>query len=289
MIQNEIPAQLKPRKKISHKGDFGRVYILAGSKKFSGAAYLAGLACLKAGAGLVTLGVPETIYGVVARRQPELMVNPLPATSQGGSSQKAFKEIFSVLKNQDVLAVGPGLSQEKETQKLIRKVISHSNSLPVVIDADGLNALSNHLDILKTCRNRAILTPHPGEFLRLFGGKLTEKDSLRKKRALEAAVKFQVIVILKGHYTVVAHPCGKIYVNKTGNPGMAKGGTGDVLTGIIAALLGQKLSLWDSARFGVYLHGLAGDLAVKKTGEISLLAGDLIDFLPLAFRKALSK
>lgn len=276
MSARKIRFQWKPRKKDSHKGDYGRIFILAGSKDFSGAAYLAGLACLRAGAGLVTLGVPDVIHSIVARRQPELMVKALPSTKQGTLSRRGLKTILSFLKTQDVLAIGPGLSQNPETQKLIRDVIQKS-ACPIVIDADGLNALKGKTTILQKVKGRAILTPHPGEFERVFF-----KIKNRKKDAQTVANKFGIVLVLKGHQSVVAEPSRKIYLNTTGNAGMATAGTGDVLTGILAALLGQHFALGDAARFGVYLHGLAGDLAKRKKGEISLIAGDLIDSLPQA-------
>ena len=288
MLASELRRKWKPRKNNSHKGDYGRIFILAGSRDFSGAAYLAGLGSLRAGAGLVTVGVPDCIYPVVARRQPELIVKALPSTSQGTLSRRGLPALLKWIKTQDVLAVGPGLSQNSETQKLIRDVISKSQK-PLVIDADGLNALCGHEKFFSHCGGRCILTPHPGEFIKLFGGKLSANESERKKRACEAAKKTKAIVILKGHRTVVAHPSGKIYINTTGNPGMATAGSGDVLTGILAALLGQKFSLWDAARFGVYLHGVAGDFAKHEMGEVSLMAGDILDFLPQAIKRSLVK
>lgn len=282
-LLQEIRRKFKPRKKNSHKGDFGKVLILAGSRKYSGAAYLAGLACLRSGAGLVTLAVPDIIHAIVARRQPELIVTPLPATKEGSLAIKGFRKILQLGQFHDVLAVGPGLSQNPETQRLIRKILQKTTQ-PVVLDADGLNAYVHSREKIKDLKNRAILTPHSGEFSRLFGKKIFENDAARKSLALQAARHYGVVMVLKGHHTVMADPSGKVYLNRTGNPGMATAGTGDVLTGMIAALLGQGLSLWDAARFGVYLHGLAGDLAAKKKGTVSLMAGDLMEFLPQVFK-----
>lgn len=283
-IQKEIRKKWKPRKAAAHKGDYGRIFILAGSLDYSGAAYLAGAACLRAGAGLVTLAVPDKIHSIVARRQPELIIKALHSTSQGSIASKNLKQVRRALKKQDVLALGPGLSQNPQTAHLVLKLLS-TNCLPAIIDADGLNALKGNIAILKRGAGHTVITPHPGEFIRLFGGSLTHSAALREKRALDAAKKSGSIIVLKGHQTLVAAPDGKIYRNKTGNPGMATAGTGDVLTGIIAALIGQKFSLWDSARFAVYLHGLSGDLAAKEKGQVSLLAGDLITFLPKALLK----
>lgn len=290
-----IAKKLK-RSAIAHKGDFGRVFILAGSRGMTGAASLAGMGTLRAGAGLVTVGVPETVYRIIAKREFELMVRPLPSTKQGSLSLKGFSEIRRLCAAQDVLALGPGLSQHPATQKLIRKVLSET-VLPAVIDADGLNALKGNLKILNK-RDRHhyreiqpvpfVLTPHPGEFCRVFGGKLDDSDPVRKKRALEVAQKYAVVMVLKGHRTVIASPGGEVCVNVTGNSGMATAGSGDVLTGMIAALVGQGLSPFEAACFGVHVHGFAGDLAAKKIGPISLVAGDILRWLPEAFKVLIS-
>ncbi|MDP3920315.1 MAG: NAD(P)H-hydrate dehydratase [Candidatus Omnitrophota bacterium] len=277
--------RLKKRSSKSHKGDYGRVFILAGSKGLAGAAHLAGMGALRSGAGLVTVGVPEKIYGVVARREAEVMVKPFASTANGSLSLKALPDIRRFLKTQDVCGLGPGLSQHPQTQKLIRDLVSKAEG-PIVIDADGLNAFRGHEGALKKHRRPLILTPHPGEFQRLFGGKVSHDDAGRKKQAGGIAKQFGVVMILKGHRTVVAAPDGKIYRNTTGNPGMATGGTGDVLTGVVAALLGQGLKPFEAACAGVYIHGLAGDLAAKKVGQLSLTAGDIIQYLPAAIRKA---
>jgi len=283
MTLKEIRRKWKPRKKTSHKGDFGRIFILAGSRGLTGAAYLTSVAAVKTGAGLVTLGVPEKVYPILARRSAEVMVRPFPSTPAGSLSSRGLGSLLSFLKTQDVLALGPGLSQNKDTQKLIRSLFLKSKK-PVVMDADGMNAFKGRKALLKKRKGESILTPHPGEFLRVFGGRLSDRDSDRKKRTLESAKCFRGIMVLKGHHSMVADR-KRSYLNQTGNPGMATGGSGDVLTGIIAALVGQGLSSWDAARFGVYLHGKAGDLAAKKVGQISLTAGDILDALPEAVRK----
>ena len=278
-----IARKLK-RPVTAHKGDFGRVFILAGSRGMTGAAHLAGMGALRSGAGLVTIGVPDAVYPIIARREAELMVRPLPSTRQGTLSLKGFLEIKRFCLSQNVLAIGPGLSQNNTTQKLICKILQ-AVRLPAVIDADGLNALAGNLKVLNACRGRAVLTPHPGEFTRVFGGRLNDSAIFRKKRALETARQYGVVTVLKGHHTVVASPEGNCYVNMTGNPGMATAGSGDVLTGIVAALIGQGLSCYEAACLGVHVHGLAGDLAAKKVGQISLTAGDILRFLSGAFKK----
>ena len=285
-IEKEIRSVWKPRPRRANKKDFGKIFILAGSRAFTGAAALASFAALRAGAGLVTLGSPKKVYTILARRHPEVMVRPYPSTSEGTLSEKGFSQIFRFLKTQDVGAMGPGLGQHSSTQKLVRRLVVKS-PIPLVVDADGLNAFQGKAELFRRSRAPMILTPHPGEFVRVFGGRKPETDAERRRRALEAAKECQKIVILKGYRTVTAGPKGEVAINPTGNPGMATGGTGDVLTGIIAALLGQGMTPFDAARFGVYLHGLAGDLAARKQGEVSLVAGDLVEFLPGAIRRVL--
>lgn len=275
------------RRTDTHKGDYGHVFVLAGSAGLTGAAYLTSQAALLSGSGLVTLGIPKNLNAIMARKLVEVMTKPLPETRAQTLGQKAFPEIKKFSKNIDVLAIGPGLSQHKETQALIRKVVSAIDK-PMVIDADGLNALAGHLNILLTTKNQelaTIMTPHPGEMARLIGKtvKFVQKD--RKKVAKDFVKKYNVTLVLKGHHTVVASPHKKIYINKTGNPGMASGGVGDVLTGIIASFVGQGLSSFDAARIGVYVHGLTGDLAAKEKGQLSLTATVLLNKLPIVLKR----
>ena len=260
------------------------MFVLAGSRGLAGAAHLTSMAGLHTGAGLVSLGVPKSIYTVLARKDPEIMVKPLPASARGSLSGKAAAPVRKFLKNQDVLAIGPGLSQDPAVQRLIRSLLRRP-AWPIVLDADGINAYRNHPGQLPKTHRGLILTPHPGEFIRVFGGKLSDSLSVRRKRALHTAKKYRVFIVLKGHQTIVASPQGDMYVNTTGNPGMAKGGSGDILTGMIAALIAQKFSLWDAARFGVFLHGMAGDLAARKMGEAGMTAGDILQNIPAAIRK----
>lgn len=287
-IEAEIRKIWRPRAKRTNKKDFGCIFILAGSRGFTGAAALAGFAALRAGAGLVTLGCPDKVYPVLARRHPEVMVRPFPSTGEGTLSEKGFSKISRFSKTQDILALGPGLGRHPSTQKLVERLLIHSE-IPLVVDADGVNALKGRTGILNKCKYAPVLTPHPGEFVRVFGGRKPETDAERKKRAVEASKKFGMILVLKGHRTVVTNPAGRIFVNPTGNPGMATGGTGDVLTGIIAALLGQGIKAYEAACFGVYLHGLAGDLAARDKGEVSLVAGDLIEFFPESVKRVLQR
>ncbi len=276
------------RKATSHKGNFGKIFILAGSRNFPGAPYLASMGALRAGAGLITLGVPESLYPMMVYKLAEVMVRPFPEIREGALGRRAGKKIFSFLKTQDVLAIGPGLGMDSETQDLVRQVISSWQG-PKVVDADGLNALQGRDSILKKLGSKTIVTPHPGEAQRLFREEVPEDDAGRKKFAVEKSEKYGMVMVLKGHHTVVAAPGKTVYVNQTGNPGLATGGSGDILTGVIAAFLGQGLEPSAAAQCGVFIHGLAADLAVKKFGEISLAPTDVLDYLPAAFQKSLGR
>ncbi|OGW77239.1 MAG: NAD(P)H-hydrate dehydratase [Omnitrophica bacterium RIFCSPHIGHO2_02_FULL_49_9] len=287
-IRKEIQKYLGRRPLRAHKGDFGRILILAGSRGMSGACFLASMAALRSGAGLVTVGVPKSLVPSLARRFTEAMMLPLPETEKGTVSERAHQTIQDFLKKQDVLAIGPGLSAHSSTRRLVRQTILQSKKR-MVIDADGLNALAGVVKSLKKLKAPVILTPHAGEFVRLFGGKVPKSDRERCRIASRTARKFGVTIVLKGYRTVVASPNGKVYVNRTGNPGMATGGSGDVLTGVIAAMLGQKVEPYLAACSGVYIHGLAGDLMAKEKGQVSLVAGDLLSALPNAFKRVLGR
>ena len=272
------------RKPDTHKGDYGHIFILAGSLGLSGAAVLCANSAMRSGAGLVTLGVPEGVYSIIAKKAyPEVMVRPLVETKDKTLSLKAYPAIMSLIEKTDVLAIGPGLSRNPQTQKLIRRIISNIHK-PMVIDADALNALSGNLEILRINPNLKILTPHPGEFSRLSGAPRVYIQKNRETLAKKFACDYNIILVLKGHHTVVAS-ADKVYVNKTGNPGMATAGSGDVLTGIISALLGQGLDGFSAAKTGAYLHGLAGDLAARKKTQPGIIASDIIENIPAAIKR----
>ena len=272
------------RKPDTHKGDYGHIFILAGSLGLSGAAVLCANSAMRSGAGLVTLGVPEGVYSIIAKKAyPEVMVRPLAETKDKTLSLKAYPAIMSLIEKTDVLAIGPGLSRNPQTQKLIRRIISNIHK-PMVIDADALNALSGNLEILRINPNLKILTPHPGEFSRLSGAPRVYIQKNRETLAKKFACDYNIILVLKGHHTVVAS-ADKVYVNKTGNPGMATAGSGDVLTGIISALLGQGLDGFSAAKTGAYLHGLAGDLAARKKTQPGIIASDIIENIPAAIKR----
>ncbi len=277
------PGLLPPRKADTHKGDAGRVFIVAGSRGMSGAAALAVQGALRAGAGLVTLGLPKGLHEPMVIKLTEAMFKVLPETKDGSLSTQALPEIVSTADRMDAVAIGPGLSQNPQTQELVREVVPKVVK-PLVVDADGLNALAADVRLLKKRTLPCIITPHPGEMGRLIRQSSDEVQRDRTRTAVEFAKMCRVVVVLKGQGTVVADVDGRSYVNNTGNPGMATGGAGDVLTGVLAGLLAQRLSLFDAARLGVYLHGLAGDLAAKDKGDVGLLASDIADRIPLAIR-----
>ena len=265
-----------------HKGSRGRVAIVAGSAGMAGAATLASRAALRCGAGMVMLGSPAGLMDALTARHTEVMLRGLPETAEGSIALEAEPAIESLLSWADVLAIGPGLTRHEETSALVRRVVANSQR-PAVIDADGVNAFSGHTDGLSGPRPEIIMTPHVFELSRLTGLSVDDIESDRVAAARQTARALQVTLVLKGADSLVASPGGQVSVNPTGNPGMATAGSGDVLTGIIAALLGQGLGAWDATRLGVYLHGLAGDLGAEALGPHSLVAGDLIDHLPGAF------
>ena len=280
-----LPTRLLRRNSSSQKGDFGHILILAGSARFSGAAVLCAVGAMRSGAGLVTLGIPESLNTALVKIKPkEVMTLPLPQTRQGALSSKGYKEIKDFLGQIDVLIIGPGLNREKSTQELARRIITGLKK-PAVIDADGLFALAGHLPLLKRQGAEKILTPHAGEMARLLGTSVDKVQADRKEIAQKFARDYKVTLALKGHRTVVADYKGNLYINNTGNPGMATAGSGDVLAGIIAAFLGQGLDAFSAAKYAVYLHGLAGDLAAKEKTQISLIASDIIDKIPAAIKR----
>ncbi len=287
-IVKEFQHAFPERKKSAHKGEFGRVFILAGSRGLCGAGLLAAIGALRSGAGLTSLATPNECSGMILTKIPEVMIKPLAETEEGSVSQAAYPEIQRYLSGQNVFALGPGLSQNQETQGLIRQLVRESK-IPLVIDADGLNAFSDHRNELKNLNAPAVITPHPGEFARLFGAPVSDSESDRKKAALEKAKEFGVIVVLKGAGTVVATPKAEVYVNPTGNPGMAKAGSGDILLGIIASFLAQGFPPFEAAKYGVFIHGFAGDLTAKDFDEVSMTPGDMLNYLPQAFLMLLGK
>ena len=284
-----LPTPLLQRKLNSHKGDYGHVLVLAGSGRFSGAGLLCAKATLRAGAGLVTLAIPKSInLAIIKNKAAEVMTLPLPETREQTLSFKAFKNISLFIKKVDVLIIGPGLGQNFSTYALIRKVIKKT-SLPIVIDADALNALNNHLDILKQHKGEIILTPHEKEFARLFNLDLKVIKKNRKLIAKKYTRYYNKVLILKGNRSIVVGSGEQLYINYTGNPGMATAGSGDVLSGIIGAFLAQGLDAFKAAKFATYIHGLAGNIAAKDKTQMGLIASDILNRIPDAIKKSSSR
>lgn len=273
------------RKKDTHKGDYGHFFILGGSPGLTGAVCLAGESSLRSGCGLVTIGIPEGLNDIIEIKITEVMSLPLPQTEKRTFSEKAVEPALNFIREKaDGVLIGPGISTGvEETCKFVQKIVKDTEK-PLIIDADALKIISKDLDILKKSKSKSIiLTPHPGEMSYLTGMPVKEIQAKREEVAEGFAKKYNVIVILKGYRTVVTD--GRdTYVNLTGNPGMATAGSGDVLAGIIGGLLVQGISPFESAKYGVYLHGLAGDIAAKEIGETSLIASDIIKKLPAALR-----
>ena len=278
--------KIAPRAADSHKGDYGRVLIIGGSRGMAGAPALAGMAALRSGTGLVTLAVPRSIQATVAGFEPSYMTLGFGAPSDNCLRIESKEAIHEAAEKMTALALGPGLGTESSTKQLVGELYQ-TLTQPMVVDADALNALAETPLRLENPGGVRVLTPHPGEFARLTGRKVageTDKRAAQASALCQRDAMDRTIAVLKGHHTVVTN--GQHYaVNETGNPGMATGGTGDCLTGVITALLAQGLSPFDAARLGVHVHGLAGDLAAAQLGQTSMIASDLIEFLPQAFQQ----
>lgn len=281
----DIQALIPRRRSNSHKHSVGKVFILAGSKGMTGAALLASQSAMRSGAGQVILGIPESEYPIIAKRTLEVMPYPLPSTKKGSIALAAKNDIDKKIAWANIVVIGCGMSQNAETQELIRQLIRESE-IPMIIDADGLNALAGDLSILRNKKSKnVILTPHGGEFARLTGKTSSEIESKKFEYASDFAQQYDVVLVLKGAPTIIATPAGIIFVNATGNPGMSTAGSGDVLAGIIASLYGQGLSPEGSSVAGVYIHGLAGDISKEKKGVLSMMTSDIIKNLPTAIRQ----
>jgi hydroxyethylthiazole kinase-like uncharacterized protein yjeF len=281
------------RRPDSNKGTFGHALIIAGARGKAGAAALSGWGALRAGAGLVTVGTPEDALPTVASYRPELMTAPLAQTDTGTVSLRNFEynRFAELAKGKTVLGIGPGLGMNNETQQFVLRVLSEC-PLPIVLDADGLNALAAAPEPITNRRSSAlVLTPHPGEMARLLGITTEKVQADRLAAAHLAAKKYNAFVVLKGFHTIVVSPDGRGFINSTGNPGMATAGTGDVLTGILAGLTAQfGIEHWGRVLgLGVYLHGLAGDIAAERFGEAPMIATDLLDAIPDAYAQILSE
>lgn len=272
--------RLPARRPDSHKGDFGYALVIGGSRGMTGAITLAGMAALRGGAGLVRLAVPDVCLHSVAAHEPSYMTAGLPSDRSGRLSLDAKQRLGPLLDAATVIACGPGLGRSPALVALVSSLFADV-SKPMVVDADGLNALASRPDVLARPAAARILTPHPGEFARLLGtGRVPAEQ--RRAEAVRLAARCGVVVVLKGHRTLITDGRRQA-LNTTGNPGMATGGSGDVLTGLITALVCQGLPAFEAAQLGVYLHGLSGDLAAQELGQEALIASDLVRFLPRAW------
>jgi hydroxyethylthiazole kinase-like uncharacterized protein yjeF len=285
---HEIAALVGPRTPEANKGSFGHVLVIGGSLGKAGAAAMAGMSALRTGAGLATVATAKSVLATVAGFHPELMTEPLQETDAGTISMRALEygRMDELVKGKSVLAIGPGISRNPETAEFVRTVVDRC-SVAMVVDADGLNAFEGTADKLDGRGRPLVITPHPGEMARLTGKSIAEIQKDRVGVARAFAKEHGVIVVLKGHRTLVAQPDGEVWVNTTGNPGMATGGTGDILTGMVAGMIAQNPQrVLETATSAVYLHGLTGDVACETMGELSLVATDLVRALPESFRRA---
>jgi NAD(P)H-hydrate epimerase len=285
LIEERDAVRILPKRRPdTHKGTYGHLAVIAGSRGKGGAAALSSISALRAGAGLVTLALPERLNIAFEVGIPEVMTLPLPDTKYGTIDKPAYKILLKFLEGKSAVLIGPGLTTNPSTSSLIKNLIKQI-SCPMLIDADGLNIIADKIELLKDKPSPVIVTPHPGEMARIFNKTSKEIQANRIESSKRLAVEYRLYVILKGARTIIATPEGDIYINPTGNPGMATAGTGDVLSGIIAGFLCQGLSAKDSSILGVYLHGMAGDIAAENMSQTALIAGDLLKTFPEAVKQ----
>ncbi len=281
----EIAPLVGPRPLAANKGNFGHVLVIGGAVGKAGSVAMAGMAALRSGAGLSTVATPKSVLATVAGFHPEIMTEPLHETDAGTISTRASERMYALIKGMTVVAVGPGISRNPETSDFVRSLVVRSKA-PLVLDADGLNAFEGRASELNGKGRTLVITPHPGEMARLTGSTVAAVQGDRINVARTFAREHELIVVLKGHRTLIAQPDGTVWVNTTGNPGMATGGTGDILTGMVSGLMAQNLErVVEAVIAAVHLHGLAGDVARESMGERSLVATDLVKALPEAFRR----
>ena len=283
----DVAKLIGPRPRDANKGSFGHVLVIGGSLGKAGAAAMAGMSALRAGAGLSTVATPKSVLATVAGFHPEIMTEPCEETESGTISLSAleYAHIDNLVKGKTVLAVGPGISRNEETSEFVRSILDRY-SMPIVLDADGLNAFAGSVEKLNGKGRKLVITPHPGEMARLASLSIPQVQRDRIGVARNFSRDHQLIVVLKGHRTLIAEPGGEVWVNTTGNPGMATGGTGDVLTGVVAGMIAQNPErILEAVAAAVHLHGLAGDIGCETMGEHSLVATDLIRALPEAFAR----
>jgi len=280
----DIKDFLPPRELNTHKGNYGKVFCLVGAAGYTGAAYMTCESMMKTGAGLVILGIPESINTIMEIKLTEAMTVPLPETDEKTLSIKGMDEIMSKIDWADMLVLGPGISRNEETQKLIVEILKKIDK-PTIIDADGLYPFKDCLEVLKNTKAELVITPHDGEFARLFGVKISDIYDDRIKIVREKRKLINGTILLKGTSTITVTPDDEVFVNLTGNPGMASGGVGDILTGIIGGLAAQGIKLPKACAIGAFIHGYIGDVAAEEKGERPLTATDFINRIPAVFKK----
>lgn len=279
---------LKSRKRDTHKGDYGRLGIIGGSKGMAGAVYLAAQGAIRTGSGLVYTIVPNYLDTIMSIKLNEVIVRAVEDENKGYLNRASRQGLMEEIRDKDVLCIGMGMGCCPERYDLIKDIIVKSQ-LPIVLDADGINCISEDLNILLEKRGKIVLTPHLGELSRLLGVDIKDIREDRFYYGKYLSKKYDVTLIMKGEKTLVFSPNREVYINKSGNPGMATAGSGDVLSGVISSLIGQGLEVEEASELGVYLHGLAGDLAAKDKGEYGLIAGDIVEYLPMAIEEVLKR
>jgi ADP-dependent NAD(P)H-hydrate dehydratase / NAD(P)H-hydrate epimerase len=286
--EKDIKTFFPERNSESHKGNFGHVLILAGSPGKTGAAALASNAAMRCGTGLVTLGIPQSLNTSIEPQVTEAMTYPLPDDGTGILTESAFEKIIELVKDKDAVAIGPGIGTDKKTKTLLEKLLE-TIDIPMIMDADSLNLIAKKPQILKKAKSDIILTPHPGEMARLASAATKEIQENRLQSARDFSDQFKITLVLKGANTIVSLPDQKAYICPTGNPGMASGGMGDVLTGIIAGLRAQGFSSEDAATIGVFIHGSCGDMLAESIGAFGFLASDMVKAIPEAIHQIINK
>ncbi len=282
-VSINAPVPLPPRNRAGHKGDFGEVLFIAGAASYIGAPYFAAYSFLKAGGGYSRLAAPASIAAHIAAKGSEIVILPQKETKTGSVTRRNKAALLSLAEKMDLVVLGPGLSLHEETQDLVRELAAGIHK-PLLIDGDGITAISSRPAILKKRKAATILTPHPGEMARLTKKKIADINADKIGILQQTAGELNSVIVLKGAHSLIGCPNGKVFINMSGNPGMAKAGTGDVLTGTIAAMHGLGLPITEAVRMGVFIHGFAGDLAAEERGEDGISAQDILDYLPLAMR-----